>query len=51
MSQAFHGYPIALRPEAKDGQLGVWFCDQRVAALDLRQGQVELCPLGWGTAG
>lgn len=51
VSQAFHGYPIALQPGAKDGQLGVWFCDHRVAVLDLRQGQVELCPPGWEPEG
>jgi transposase InsO family protein len=41
ISKAFHGYPIALRPQAQDGQLAIWFCQHRVAILDLRQGQVR----------
>ena len=33
---AFAGEPVALRPTATDGLLGVFYCHQRVAEIDLR---------------
>lgn len=36
ISQALRGYPVALRPSSTDGQLDVYFCQQRVAQIDLR---------------
>jgi transposase InsO family protein len=41
MCKAFRGYPIALRPTDRDGELAIWFCTQRIAYLDLRQGRVQ----------
>jgi transposase InsO family protein len=36
LSQAFTGYPVALRPTGVDGVLEVYFCHQRIAQIDLR---------------
>jgi transposase InsO family protein len=41
LCKAFRGYPIALRPSDRDGELAIWFCTQRIAYLDLRQGLVQ----------
>ena len=41
LCKAFRGYPIALRPTDRDGELAIWFCTQRIAYLDLRQGRVQ----------
>ncbi len=37
VAKAFRGYPVALRPTARDGELDVYFCHQRIGQLDLRQ--------------
>ena len=36
ISQAFTGYPVALRPTRCDGELAVFFCHVKVATIDLR---------------
>src|SRR6185295_17477510 len=36
VGRAFHGLPVALRPTTVDGELEVFFCQQRVAKIDLR---------------
>lgn len=33
---AFRGYPIALRPTAKDGGYDIYFCHQKVTVIDFR---------------
>ncbi|HEV8577470.1 MAG TPA: IS481 family transposase [Thermoanaerobaculia bacterium] len=35
ISQAFDGYPVAIRATARDGQFEVYFAHQRIASLDL----------------
>jgi len=35
LSQAFRGYPVALRPTQTDGLWEVYFCSQRIAHIDL----------------
>ncbi len=41
ISKALHGYPVALRPDAgQDGHMKVYFCQQRVALIDVRQQRV-----------
>jgi transposase InsO family protein len=35
VSKAFHGYPVALRPTATDGCLEVYFCQTRIAHINL----------------
>jgi transposase InsO family protein len=35
VSQAFTGYPVAIRPLEIDGRHGVYFCHQQIAILDL----------------
>lgn len=37
ISQAFVGQRIAIRPTEQDGIMKVYFCQQRVAAIDLKQ--------------
>ena len=37
ISKAFHGYPVAVRPTCDDGVLNIFFCQQRIATVDLRQ--------------
>lgn len=37
VSKALHGYPVALRPIAPDGTLAVYFCQSRVAIVQLRE--------------
>ncbi|MGH8502596.1 MAG: integrase core domain-containing protein [Gammaproteobacteria bacterium] len=36
ISQAFRGYPIALRPTTTDGCFDLYFCRRRIGAIDLR---------------
>jgi transposase InsO family protein len=36
LPKAFKGYPVALRPTARDGELEVLFCRHVIARLDLR---------------
>lgn len=36
VSKAFHGYPVALRPDSEDGVMKVYFCQQCIAKVDLR---------------
>lgn len=35
LPKAFKGYPVALRPTARDGELQVLFCQHVIAAIDL----------------
>ena len=35
--KAFAGYPVGLQPTATDGVFEVWFCQHRLAQLDLRE--------------
>ena len=37
VGKAFVGLPVALRPSEEDGIVEVYFCDHRVAKIDLRQ--------------
>ena len=39
VGKAFQGYPVALRTTAEDGQMAVYFCQHRVATVDLREPQ------------
>jgi transposase InsO family protein len=36
IGNAFHGYPIGLRPTTEDGLWEVYFCHQRIKSIDLR---------------
>ncbi|NIR98046.1 MAG: IS481 family transposase, partial [Gammaproteobacteria bacterium] len=36
LPKAFKGYPVALRPTTRDGELEVLFCHHIIARLDLR---------------
>lgn len=36
VGKAFHGQPVALRATSEDGALEVYFCNQRIAKIDLR---------------
>jgi transposase InsO family protein len=36
VSRSLRGYPVALRPDRVDGCFSVFFCHQKVAAIDLR---------------
>jgi hypothetical protein len=38
ISQAFVGQPIALRPTTADGVMTVFFCHQKIATIDVKQG-------------
>lgn len=38
VGKAFVSQPVAVRPTATDGVLGVYFCHQRIAQIDLRAG-------------
>ncbi|MCW5852552.1 MAG: IS481 family transposase [Anaerolineae bacterium] len=40
VGRAFYGYPVALRPTATDGHVAVYFCQHKVAELDLRLAEV-----------
>ena len=37
VSQAFTGYPVALRPTTNDAQWDVYFCHQKISMIDLKQ--------------
>lgn len=37
VGKAFRGYPVVLRPTQQDGEFGVFFCNEQVKTLDLRQ--------------
>jgi transposase InsO family protein len=39
IGHAFHGYPVALRPSDQDGVLDVFFCQHRIACLNLHDPQ------------
>jgi len=39
--KAFHGYPVALRPTETEGQVAVYFCQQRIAILDQKGGSAR----------
>jgi hypothetical protein len=41
LSKAFHGQPVALRQSEKEAELAVYFCKQKIAVLDLREGTVR----------
>jgi transposase InsO family protein len=41
VGEAFHGLDVALRPTTKDGSYEVFFCQQHVATLDLKQPSVR----------
>jgi transposase InsO family protein len=38
LPKAFKGYPVALRPTVRDGELEVIFCQHAIARIDLRAG-------------
>ncbi len=37
VGNAFHGYPVGLRPTPEDGVWDVYFCRQRVGRIDLTE--------------
>jgi transposase InsO family protein len=37
VGRAFRGMPVALRPTREDGLLAIYFCNEQVTSLDLRQ--------------
>ena len=37
VSEAFRGYPVALRPSAEDNVYDVYFCDEKVAKIQLKK--------------
>lgn len=40
LPKAFRGQPVALRPTLVDGVLNVYYCQEHIAELDLRDGRV-----------
>lgn len=42
LSKALYRMPVAIRETGKDGELGVYFCQQKVAVLDLNAGTARL---------
>jgi transposase InsO family protein len=38
LPKAFRGQPVALRPTEVDGEISVYFCKQRIAIMDLKEG-------------
>lgn len=42
LPKAFRGLPVALRPMEEDGKVSAYFCQQRIAELDLRTGKVQV---------
>jgi len=38
IGHAFHGYPVALRPTTEDGVLDVYFCQQKISKITLKEG-------------
>jgi transposase InsO family protein len=41
VGEAFYGLDVALRPTTTDGHYDIYFCDQRVATLDLNHSPVQ----------
>jgi len=41
VGEAFHGLDVALRPTNSDGSYEVYFCNQQVATLDLKEPRVQ----------
>ena len=39
VAKAFHGYPVGLRPDAQDGHFGVYFCQHKIASINLNEPQ------------
>jgi transposase InsO family protein len=37
VGHAFHGYPVALRPTTEDGVLDVYFCQQKISKINLKE--------------
>ncbi len=37
IGHAFHGYPVALRPTTEDGVLDVYFCQQKISKITLKE--------------
>jgi transposase InsO family protein len=37
ISKAFHGYPVGLRPSAQDGFFEVYFCQYKIASINLHE--------------
>lgn len=37
IGHAFHGYPVALRPTTEDGVLDVYFCQQKISTINLKE--------------
>jgi transposase InsO family protein len=42
LPKAFRGLPVALRPTAVDGEIAAYFCQQRIAVLDLKSATVRI---------
>jgi transposase InsO family protein len=42
LPKAFKGFPVALRPTQDDGKVAAYFCQQRIAELDLATGSVRV---------
>jgi transposase InsO family protein len=42
LPKAFKGFPVALRPTEEDGKVAAYFCQQRIAVLDLATGRVRV---------
>jgi transposase InsO family protein len=42
LPKAFKGFPVALRPTEDDGKIATYFCQQRIAVLDLATGTVRV---------
>jgi transposase InsO family protein len=42
LPKAFRGFPVALRPTEEDGKIAAYFCQQRIAILDLPSGEVKV---------
>jgi hypothetical protein len=39
VGKAFHGYPVGVRPADKDGHLEIYFCQHKIATLNLNDPQ------------
>jgi hypothetical protein len=42
VGEAFYRFDVALRPTATDGSYAVYFCQQQVATVDLRDPKAQL---------
>jgi transposase InsO family protein len=42
LPKAFRGLPVALRPTEEEGKMAAYFCQQRIAELDLTTGKVQV---------